>query len=913
MSSLQSLEERRNLFQRHFATLSHPLASSVERLLMVSDYACRYIEILKALLDSDEGIDALSRKDYEALLFKLRSTPLIPYTCSLRYFRHYHFLRLMLRELHGIAGTEETMRSWSDCADALILATIDDCHQTLQARYGVPKDDLLNTVKFYVLAMGKLGGRELNYSSDIDLIFAYSSAGFTNGPESIANEQYFTKLAQLFIQRMQQVTTEGFVFRVDLRLRPNGDSGALVSSLAALETYYQEQGRDWERYAMVKARLLGQEMCSSTHWFNRLIIPFTYRRYIDFSVIGSLRSMKAMIEREVQLNPRLDDIKRGLGGIREIEFIIQNVQLIRGGRLPVLRKTNALAALAEINKEGLIPHAALLKKAYLFLRKLENCLQSQNDQQTHSLPQEALKQRQIALAMDYDTWAFLQHRLQRFQAVVSHLFHSMLSTVDYYEDDKQVITSQLTSIWQGHVESSMAINWLSSLGYQEAERCYQLLYAFRHGSRCRRLNQTARLRLDHFMVVLLKELIHQTNTEAILLQVLQLLDNIVGRSAYLALLIENPHALKELLYWFARSSFIRDLIVNHPFLLELLLSDHLNWRPMSRQAMAEILHEQLLHSDDNEVQQELLRQFKLSQCLLAARAKMRGRLTTVRAGQFLADLAEVIVNEVINLACKHLSARYPSISDVRQHLAIIAYGKLGSRELNYQSDLDLVFIHTLQGDEPLLLRLTQKILFMLTTRSQSGILYPVDTRLRPSGEAGLLVSSLPAFIDYQQKEAWTWEHQALIRARMIVGKRSVRAYFNQSKQAILVLPRSREKIRNDMQTMREKMDKRLRDDPIKQASGGLIDLEFLVQFLVLTHALAGISQCTHTLHLLKRLMKEKILTREAYQDLQQAYCTYHEALHQRILGVESGLSLGNEQEKVKRYCEYYYATALKVG
>lgn len=326
------LQSRIAIYQKQFAELEHPLAMSLQVLLLVSDYACRHIEILKQLLAEDDCLSPLDYWDYGELLKQL-SNASTHFSRDLRRFRHRHFLRLMLRELGGFADTEETMTAWSACADEIILSALEFCQRELMNRYGQPCDETGKPAKLYTLAMGKLGGKELNFSSDIDLIFAFSAAGYTNGQESISNQEYYSKVAQTFIQLLQQVTEEGFVFRVDLRLRPNGDSGALVCTLATMETYYQEQGRDWERYAMVKARLIGENVSAQTHWFHRLIRPFVYRRYVDFSVIESLRSMKAMIEREVQLNPMLDDIKRGLGGIREIEFIIQNIQLIRGGQI----------------------------------------------------------------------------------------------------------------------------------------------------------------------------------------------------------------------------------------------------------------------------------------------------------------------------------------------------------------------------------------------------------------------------------------------------------------------------------------------------------------------------------------------------------------------------------------------------
>ncbi|WED44630.1 bifunctional [glutamate--ammonia ligase]-adenylyl-L-tyrosine phosphorylase/[glutamate--ammonia-ligase] adenylyltransferase [Legionella cardiaca] len=890
-------------YQKHFAEFKS--CAPLQTLLLFSDYACRQIELLKQVVLTDYQTP-LGLQDYSRLLEQIDDQPFSLFARALRQFRHTQFLRLLLRELSGLGTTEDTMRAWSDFADAIVLRAIRFCEKEVATRYGYPCDEQGKPTKLYILAMGKLGGRELNYSSDIDLICAFSTAGYTNGSEQIANQQYYTKVVQLFIQLLQNITAEGFVFRVDLRLRPNGDSGALVSSLAAMETYYQEQGRDWERYAMVKARLIGENTENPNHWFHRLITPFVYRRYVDFSVIESLRSMKAMIEREVQLNPMLDDIKRGFGGIREVEFIIQNMQLIRGGRIPDLQTQNTIAALKVLKQEGLLSHTAALRQAYFFLRKLENVLQSQNDQQTHSLPQDELKQAQIAFAMGY-TWQELLNKLHQYQRIISAIFRAVLAKVEPYEDEKRLLTNQLMSLWQGHVETTMAINLLASLGFQRAERCYQMINAFRHAPRCRRLSQAARMRLDRFMLLLLSELVHVVDTDRVLLQVLQLLENIVGRSPYLALITENPQVLKELLYWFAHSRFITSLIVNQPFLLEVLLEQEKNWHLPSRKELEYSLENRLSHCVDGEQKEEILRQFKLVNWLSAARAEIYGRYHATRISGFLADVAEVIVTKVLALACEQLAPRYPQMTKIKSHFAILAYGKLGSREMNYTSDLDLVFIHaTDPEEEALVTRLTQKILHMLTTRSQAGILYSVDTRLRPSGEAGLLVSHIDAFVEYQLRHAWTWEHQALIRTRVLVGDKYTGQTFKQLKKAIFQIPRNLTLIRDEVLAMRKKIYKHANGDEIKHKPGGLIDLEFLVQYLVLTHPYESFSRYTNTLSLLRKLFAERIIDKEQFEKLVKAYKHYHQLLHQNLLKSEEVSTAKTLQNNVIEVAEQIY-------
>lgn len=874
--------------EKYFASDSHPCREAAYRLLLTSDYAFRHRALLQELLAEDNLQQALDYPAYRSMLAQVSlDTAQAQYARALRLFRHKQLLRVYLRQLAGFGTTEETLLSWSDCADALIAHCLSYCQHQLQGRYGMARDAKGNPVYLLTLAMGKLGGRELNFSSDIDLIFAFSAQGETDGKERTSNQQYFYKLIRQFVLLMQNNTAEGFVFRVDLRLRPNGDSGPLVSSLAAMDTYYQEQGRDWERYAMVKARIIPPEDKESCAALHAIISPFVYRRYVDFSVIESLRSMKAMIEREVKLDPRLDDIKRGQGGIREVEFIVQSIQLIRGGRMPRLRQQNAVKALMILKKERLMDRTEALKQSYLFLRRLENALQILNDQQLHSLPQDPVRQMQVAYAMGYEHWQDFLQRLQQYQRIISHAFQSVLGKVDTYLDEKRLLTKQLANVWHGHVEQSMAVNLLTSIGFNEAERCYQMIHAFRHGARCRRLTQTARIRLDRLMTLLLAELSRIEKTDKVLLHVIHLLENIAGRSAYLALLAENPPALKELLHWFAHSPFISSLLVNYPFLLEILLDEDKSQPLLPKKQLAQSLKTQLMHCAEPGLQEDILRQFKLTHWLLAARSELYHQSDAVKISSFLSDVAEVIVAELFALACRQLAEKYPEISRIQSSFAIIAYGKSGSREMNYSSDLDLVFLHKVKpSEESLLTRLTQKILHMLTTRSQAGVLYSVDTRLRPSGAAGLLISPLDAFIEYQRSHAWTWEHQALIKARVLLGSDYFRRSFSRLKRDVLGLPREVGQLKKEVLEMRSKVDKYQNDDQLKYAAGGLLDLEFLLQFLILRSAQTLFSRVTHPLSQMEKLYRQGSLSAHQVNILRKAYRHYHATLHQRILQEE---------------------------
>ncbi len=889
MSSFSIISSREVIFDKHFSKLSkYPLYEAVRKLIYCSEFALRRVSLLEDLVQHDGGLTAWFKEHYQKevdqISFEL-SEPV--FSTNLRALRNKYFLRLALRELGDLATTIETMASWSDCADVLILHALRYCEMQLSERFGKPADEAGVSTCLFPLAMGKLGGRELNFSSDVDLIFSYSGAGFTQGEESISNQEFYTKVIQKFIHLLQTITADGFLFRVDLRLRPNGDSAPVVCTLAAMETYYQEQGRDWERYAMVKARLLhhGSQHQEQATWFDRLITPFVYRRYVDFSVIESLRSMKSMIEKEVQLKPMLDDIKRGAGGIREVEFIIQSFQLIRGGRLRALQVENAIHALNSLKQEGLLAHTDVLQQAYLFLRKLENALQLQNDQQTHSLPKDESIRNQIVIAMGFKEWQMLEDKLAQYRRIISSAFHAILSKPEAYEDEKKLLEHQFASLWQGHVETNLAINLLTSLGYHQAERCYQLLYAFRHSPRCRRLAQTSRMRLDRFMVLLLNELRHVKDTDIVLLQVLHLLENIVGRSAYLALLTENPAVLQELLFWFANSTFITELLVNQPFLLEVLMDQKQTWCPLSCAELQKSLQIKLSHlnEEEDEQQEEILRQFKLTCWLLAARAELYGQYSAVAIGKFLANVAEVVINQVISRAFSQISSRYPELTNLRNRFAIIAYGKLGSLEMNYNSDVDLVFLHKVSAaEENLLTRLTQKIMYMLTMRTQTGILYSVDTRLRPSGSSGLLVSHIDAFTNYQMSQAWTWEHQALLRARVLANP-TFKSHITRLKKKVLLLPKDKTKIAQNVHEMRIKISKYLQQDEVKHGAGGLLDLEFLVQYLILANPDPMFAITTNTKMQIKKLYELGVLTKLQYEKLMAAHQHYHSLLHQYLL------------------------------
>ncbi len=873
----------------------HSLFESLIKLMPFSQFACQQVPYLIEMMQQDTGLAVYRATDYQRLLKDLDlSLSVQQFSHQLRIIRHQQLLRLLLRELSGLAVVEQTLRCWSDFADATIKKTIAFTIEQVSHRHGLPRDKEKKLAHLVAIAMGKLGGQELNFSSDIDLIFTFDSHGETDGPQSITNQEFFIKVVQLFTQIMQQKSHDGIVFRVDLRLRPHGDSGSLVPSLASIETYYQEQGRDWERYAMVKARLIDTTLAQKLRKaLDAMIIPFVFRRYVDFSIIESLRGMKSLIEREIELTPRLDDIKRGKGGIREIEFVVQSVQIIRGGRVPQLRVQSTLAALNLLKHHKLLERCDALRQSYLFFRQLENLLQVRGDLQTHTLPDDEDGLSKVAMLMQFEDVSSFLKRLEQYQRIVSQIFLSVLGKQASFEDDKRVATKQIESLWEGHIEMEMSIHLLASLNYSEPKRCYHLINDFRQSHRVRRLSQLSRMRLGKLMVMIISALSQRENQPSIILRIIHLLENIVGRGTYLALLTENPHAIQTLIFCFAKSEFVAELIVQYPFLLEALLETQSpSYQLPSRKQLSHILMERVQFADNDEGRIEIIKQFKLESWLLVARAMLHQNVPVIRVGRFLADIAQVIMASIVQLAVAQLSEKYPRLQRLASSFAVLSYGKAGSREINFDSDLDLVFVHNFpRNDETLAIRLSQRLIHMLTTRSQTGVLYSVDTRLRPSGSAGLLVTHWDAFAHYQQNQAWIWEHQALLKSRTFYGSQRYRTKLLRLKRTIISQIKDDKILAQAVREMREKVDYESDDKKdVKKSRGGLLDIEFLVQYLVLRSNDIEMAKYTHTISLLQQLLKRSIISKEQFLYLKSGWQKAHRQLQLQSIGLKKKVS-----------------------
>jgi glutamate-ammonia-ligase adenylyltransferase len=752
--------------------------------------------------------------------------------------------------------------------------------------------------------MGKLGARELNVSSDIDLIFTYPEAGQTDSEaQSVSNEEFFTKVGQRAINTLDQVTAEGFVFRVDMRLRPYGESGALVHNFTALEDYYQNQGRDWERYALIKARPVTGDTRRAQELM-AMLQPFVYRRYVDYGVIESLRGMKQMINTEVRRRGLQDDVKLGHGGIREVEFIVQCFQLIRGGRDLGLQQRELLSVLTECVALGCLPGsvATELRRAYLFLRDSEHAIQGYQDRQTQVLPREALPREAMATVMGYPDWESYMTALDGHRALVAGHFRSLIAAPE--EGDSEADDDEQQSLW-GEGLSKQA---LTNLGYQRESDTLDALLALQQSPRVATLQAQGRQRLEQFMPQLLRACAAQDDPDLALQRVLPLVAAVVRRSAYLVLLLENPPALTDLVALCGASPWISEQIAARPVLLDELLDRASLYTAPDRDLLCDELRQQVarLLADDLEAQMDTLRYFKASHVLRVAASELVGRLPLMQVSDKLTWIAEVILEQVLAVAWADMTHKYgqPSREGSGSGFAIFGYGKLGGIELGYGSDLDLVFIYdaarggATDGEHSVdnavfYLRLGQRMIHIMETSMAMGQLYEVDMRLRPSGESGMLVSTVQGFRSYQQDAAWTWEHQALVRARFVAGDSEVAAAVNELRREILCQSRDEASLAQEVYRMREKMRKHLLSGErfkegefhLKQGAGGIVDIEFMVQYAVLawSHRVPKLAHWSDNVRILETLGEEGLFEREECEALTEAYLAYRSAAHQLSL------------------------------
>ena len=823
---------------------------------------------------------------------------------ELRLFRRRIMVRIAWAQTLSLVTEESILQQLSHLAETLIVAARDWLYAACCREWGTPCNPEGVAQPLLILGMGKLGGGELNFSSDIDLIFAWPEHGSTQGGRrELDNAQFFTRMGQRLIKVLDQPTMDGFVYRVDMRLRPFGDSGPLVLSFSALE-----QGRDWERYAMVKARIMGDADGTYVSELRAMLRPFVFRRYIDFSVIQSLRNMKGMIAREVRRRGLKDNIKLGAGGIREIEFIVQVFQLIRGGREPSLQSRSLLPTLSAINALHLLSDTDTeqLRAAYLYLRRLENLLQSINDEQTQTLPGDELNRARLAWGMNVDDWQQLTDVLANHMDNVRRVFNELIGD-DEAETQEESLSEQWRELWQDALQEDDTTPVLTHLADDDRRRVLSLIADFRKELDKRTIGPRGRQVLDHLMPHLLSDVCTRDDASVPLSRITPLLVGIVTRTTYLELLSEFPGALKHLISLCAASPMVASQLARYPLLLDELLDPNTLYQPTATDAYRDELRQYLLRvpEDDEEQQLEALRQFKQTQLLRIAAADIAGTLPVMKVSDHLTWLAEAIIDAVVQQAWTQMVARYGQPTHLSERegrgFAVVGYGKLGGWELGYSSDLDLIFLHDCPMDvmtdgereidgRQFYLRLAQRIMHLFSTRTSSGILYEVDARLRPSGAAGMLVTSADAFADYQRNEAWTWEHQALVRARVVYGDPQLTSQFDAIRRDIMTLVRDGKTLQTEVREMREKMRAHLgnkhRDRfDIKADEGGITDIEFITQYLVLryAHEKPKLTRWSDNVRILELLAQNDIMDEQEALALTRAYTTLRDELHHLAL------------------------------
>jgi glutamate-ammonia-ligase adenylyltransferase len=798
---------------------------------------------------------------------------------GLRQFRNREMLRITWREINRLASLEATMLDLSLLAEICLQAAIFHHEQALRDQFGVPRDPSGQPQGLCVLALGKLGGHELNLSSDVDLVFAFPENGETQGGRTISNEQFFTRLARGVIRSLAEVTEHGFCFRVDTRLRPFGASGPLVCSFAAMEQYYQREGRDWERYALVKARPVAGDLAAGGALLARLQ-PFVYRRYIDFGAVEALHEMRESVRKDAQRRDRAADIKRGPGGIREIEFLVQAFQLLRAGREPTLRTPSLLRALQALEDLSVLAPATVaeLRSDYEFLRRLENAIQALHDHQEHCLPegQDLLR---VARVMGHDNHQDLLEALQAARDRVSERTRTGFPQRAVPDSD-----------------SAGAGMWLAARnGAQpDGSPLSQALQVCAQALARQALSSRAAQRLDRFMPTLLQGLVEAHHPEPVLKDLFDLVLTVSRRSAYLSLLVQNPAALDRMVALFAASDWIAATVIRHPALLDELIDPALGrWLP-DREEMDQTLRRMMRSHGDPETALSNLNHVKLAFTLRIAVAELENMISAQRVQRSLTDLAECVIESCYQLALEEVRSRHGKLPG--PGLGIVGYGSLGAAELGYGSDLDLIFLYTdrsgpSDGPRPLareawFIKLARRLLSYLTTLTPSGRLYEVDTRLRPNGRAGLLVSSLSAFESYQKDKAWTWELQALCRGRRCAGDSDIGVSFSKIRKSALARPRDESETRDQILDMRQRWrEAHPNGDPLKFGDGGLVDIGFVAQLGVLLNGASHplVLEDSGTPEQLEALVSVGWLTRVQHETLSRAYHSLTRRAHMGLL------------------------------
>ncbi|KAF1690733.1 bifunctional [glutamate--ammonia ligase]-adenylyl-L-tyrosine phosphorylase/[glutamate--ammonia-ligase] adenylyltransferase [Pseudoxanthomonas koreensis] len=824
---------------RHAALLEDAsLCARVQQVALASDFAVETLRRQPALLGHLAGDDPPPLP--EPVLDPAQPSA---WPTQLRLYRSAGSTRLVWRDVLGLDDVDATLAGSTRLAEDCLRIALQAVEGEFAERHGVVRDAAGVAQRLVVFGLGKLGGGELNFSSDVDLVYAYAHDGESDGRRTLAAEDYFARLGQRLAKLLDETTADGFCHRVDLRLRPFGSAGRVAWSFAAMDGYFQREGRDWERYAWLKARAVAGDIDAGEAWLQALR-PFVYRRYLDYTALDGLRTMKAAIVAEMQRRDMADDLKRGPGGIREIEFLVQSLQLIRGGREPALRGRGLLPALQALVEAGQIAadHGAALAASYRYLRRLENRVQMLRDAQTHALPGDGDDRLRLALALGHDGWESLQQELAQCRAQVSAEFEALL-----VPRRGEAAPDALESYWRALPQGGEA-SVLAGAGFADAEGADAALRDFARGNGVRALSDAARARLDRVVPALLGAASRSAQPQAALRRLLGLLQAILRRASYLALLDEQPSAMARLVDVLARSALLAERIANYPLLLDELLDARVAGpMPGAATMRSECAAAMQAQDDDPESALRALNEVRQALSFRIALAALDRRQPAADSTRQLAELADAVVAEVLRMAEAEVVAAHGVLPGGR--FAVVGYGSLGGRELGFGSDLDLVFLYDAdpgavsEGTRALeasrwYTRLAQKVVALLGAVTSAGRLYETDMRLRPDGSKSMLVSTLASYAEYQDQRAWTWEHQALVRARAVAGDASLLADFERVRAETLGRARDAQALAADVVQMRQRMRAELdRSDAarfdLKQGAGGLVDLEFLLQFGVL--------------------------------------------------------------------------------
>lgn len=848
--SIQELPQY-SFFVKRALMSAMPLADEEQRLQWLADLASEpyTLEKMKCFL--------LGIKDTEKL------------ADSLRLLRREVLLTLIARDATGLAQYEEVVKTMTDLAQLAVSQTVRVHALALSERFGIPTSESGVPQDFLVVGMGKLGGQELNVSSDIDLVFVYDEQGRCRPTEScpnprreLSNAEFFERLSKKVIAALSDISGAGFVFRVDMRLRPNGDSGPIVISNDMLEEYLYVQGREWERFAWLKGRVINEPVFTDQQTFNQqvknlydVVRPFVFRRYVDFNAISALSNLHKLIRSETQRREAGKDlgidVKLGRGGIREIEFITQTFQVIRAGREPQLRVRGTLEALMILEKMGVLKFEQVmrLKDAYIFLRNLEHAIQYVDDQQTHRLPSEVDAQNQIAALLGLKREEMI-NQLMLIREYVASVFNGIFQVEEKTAEDDDWPQGWAIGFAQAH---DTLAERLLKMGYENATYCAERVLGLMGSKFLAVQTEAARARMAQLVKRVCQLSLQlaaddkSVASDVIFTRFIALLEVIAGRSTYVSLLVQYPQVCEKVAMVLKTSAWAADYLTAHPIVLDELLDERIseldNFSPVDWSGWQDDLWEKLREAEgDQETQMNLLRDAHHGAVFKLLMADLEGRFTVERLADQLSALADAVLEMVITLAWQTIASRHCDVPK----FAVIAYGKLGGKELSYASDLDLIYLYDDPSQEASknYTRLVRRMMSWLTVQTSSGILFDVDLRLRPNGENGLVVSSLEMFKRYQRNEdgtgAWPWEHQALTRARFCAGDREIGMAFEKEREAILRLPRDKEKVFKDVSDMRERM---LEGHPntsdlfdVKHDRGGMVDVEFAVQAMVLAYS-----------------------------------------------------------------------------